>query len=77
MVSHRQALLSSALFVVALIFWMWITTQPFSSTGDLSIIVGGVVLVFPVAWLGRTVLDKQPTPSRAVWITTLVHYAAI
>ncbi|HXX17338.1 MAG TPA: isoprenylcysteine carboxylmethyltransferase family protein [Candidatus Eremiobacteraceae bacterium] len=42
---------------------------------NLSIIGGGVLLTFPVVWLGRKILDKQPTTSRAVWVTTFVHLA--
>jgi len=42
---------------------------------NLSLIVGGVLLVFPIVWLGRMILDRQPTTSRATWITTFVHYA--
>ena len=37
--------------------------------------MGGVLLAFPIVWLGRMILDRQPTTSRAVWITTFVHYA--
>jgi protein-S-isoprenylcysteine O-methyltransferase Ste14 len=37
--------------------------------------VGGVLLVFPVVWPGRMILDRQPTTSRAVWVTMFVHYA--
>jgi protein-S-isoprenylcysteine O-methyltransferase Ste14 len=77
MASHRQALLSIALLIVGLVLWAWIANQPFSSAQNLSVIVGGVLLVFPVAWLGRKVLGEQPTTSRAVWITTLVHYAVL
>lgn len=77
MASPRQALLSIALFVVALVLWIWIANQSLSSAQNLSIIVGGVLLLFPVAWLGRWALDTQPTTSRAVWITTLVHYAVL
>jgi protein-S-isoprenylcysteine O-methyltransferase Ste14 len=75
MKSHREALLRIALFVVTLFLWTWIAKQPFSSVQNLFIIVGGILLVFPVVWLGRKALDKQPTTSRAVWITTLIHFA--
>ena len=44
---------------------------------EISIIVGGILLVFPIAWLGRKVLDRQPSVNRTVWITTLVHYAVV
>jgi protein-S-isoprenylcysteine O-methyltransferase Ste14 len=55
--------------------WLWALNQPLSNMMNLSIIVGGVLLVFPLVWLGRVILDRQPTTSRAVWITTFVHYA--
>jgi len=32
------------------------------------------LLIFPLVWLGRKILDKNPTPSRVAWITTFVHY---
>lgn len=66
-----------ALFVPILYLWLWVLDQPFSSTVNLSIIVGGVLLAFPVVWLGRKILDKNPTASRAVWITTFVHYSVV
>ena len=57
--------------------WLWAQSQPFSNIMNLSITVGGVLLVYPIVWLGRMILDKQPTTSHAVWITTFVHYALV
>ena len=64
-----------ALLVFTWLIWLWVLNQPFSKIMDLAIIVGGVLLVFPIVWLGRMILDRQSTPSRVVWITTFVHYA--
>lgn len=64
-----------ALWVFTLLVWLWVYIQPFSNIMNLSIIVGCVLLVFPVVWIGRIILDKRPTISRAAWITTFVHYA--
>jgi len=64
-----------ALLVFTWLIWLWVLNQPLSNIMNLSIIVGGVLLVFPIVWLGRMILDRQPTTSRAVWITTFVHYA--
>ena len=61
--------------VFTLFIWLWALNQPLSNIMNLSIIVGGVLLVFPLVWLGRTILDRQPTTSHAAWITTFVHYA--
>jgi len=66
----RIALLGLILFLLA-----WMLNQSLSKIQNLSIIVGGIILVFPVVWVGRKVLDKLPTISRAVWVTTFVHFA--
>ncbi len=64
-----------ALLVFIWFLWWWAFNTPLSNVMNLSIIVGGVLLVFPIVWLGRMILDRQPTTSRAAWITTFVHYA--
>jgi protein-S-isoprenylcysteine O-methyltransferase Ste14 len=66
-----------ALLVLTLLIWLWALNQPLSNIANLSIIVGGVLLVFPIVWLGRMILDRQPTTSRAAWITTFIHYALV
>jgi protein-S-isoprenylcysteine O-methyltransferase Ste14 len=70
-----ELLIRVALLVLIWILWIWVANQPLSSAQNLSIIVGGLVLVFPVVWVGRKVLDKRPTLGRAVWVTTFVHFA--
>ena len=72
-----EAFVRITLFVLIIFLWLWVLDQPFSSTVNLSIIVGGVLLVFPIAWLGRKMLDKNPTPSHTAWITTFVHYTVV
>ena len=57
---------------ICLIFWS-AQNVSLSHAVNLSIIVGGVLLTFPLVWLGKKVLDKQPTLRRAVWVTTFVH----
>ena len=64
-----------ALLVFTFFILWWALNAPLSNVMNLSIIVGGVLLVFPLVWLGRMILDRQPTTSRAAWITTFVHYA--
>jgi protein-S-isoprenylcysteine O-methyltransferase Ste14 len=67
----------TALFVVILFLWSWILRQRFSEIMDMSIIVGAILMIFPIALLGRKMLDKNPTISRAVRITTFIHYAVV
>lgn len=56
------------------LLWWWLLNGTFSSELNLAIIAGGTMLVIPAAWLGRIMLDRQPTPERAGWTTTFVHY---
>jgi protein-S-isoprenylcysteine O-methyltransferase Ste14 len=64
-----------ALLVFTWLIWLWVLNSPLSNIMDLSIIVGGLLFVFPIVWLGRVILDRQPTTSRVAWVTTFVHYA--
>lgn len=74
----RQALEFPAkvvLLVLIWAIWWWALNAPLSDVMNLSIIAGGVLLTFPLVWLGRKILDRNPTTSRVVWITTFVHFA--
>jgi protein-S-isoprenylcysteine O-methyltransferase Ste14 len=57
--------------------WWWAINAPLTNVMNLSIIVGGVLLVFPVVWLGRKRLERNQATSRAAWITTFVHFAVM
>jgi protein-S-isoprenylcysteine O-methyltransferase Ste14 len=64
-----------ALFALAVFLMKWAFETPLSDVMNLSIILGGVLLVFPVVWLGRKILDRHLTRSGVVWITTFVQFA--
>ena len=66
-------ILKIALLALVWFTWWWAMTARLSTVMDLYIIVGAVLLVFPLVWLGRKVLDRHPTTSRVAWITTFVH----
>ena len=66
----RVALLAFIWFI-----WWWALNAPLSNVMNLFIIVGGLLLVFPLVWLGRKILDRHQTISRVAWTTTFVHYA--
>ena len=72
-----EALIRITLFVLIIFFWSWVFHQRLSNIMDISIIVGGILVIFPIAYLGRKMLDKNPTTSRTVWITTFVHYCVV
>lgn len=64
-----------ALLVSSWFLWWWAFNTPLSNVMNLSIIVGGVLLVFPLVWLGRKILDRHLTTSGVAWITTFVQFA--
>ncbi|HUN82494.1 MAG TPA: hypothetical protein VMV81_13400, partial [Phycisphaerae bacterium] len=43
------------------LIWWWASNAPLSDVTNLSIIAGGVLLVYPLAWLGRKMLDRRRT----------------
>jgi protein-S-isoprenylcysteine O-methyltransferase Ste14 len=66
----RVALLAFIWFIC----W-WALNAPLSNVMNLFIILGAVLLTFPLVWLGRKILDRHQTISRAAWTTTFVHFA--
>jgi protein-S-isoprenylcysteine O-methyltransferase Ste14 len=71
----RDTILKLAAFGVTVFFWLWLAKQQFPPYLDAVIIVGAILLVFPVVILGRWVLEARPTEARAAWITACVHFA--
>jgi len=66
-----------AFLMLILFIWLWALNQPLSNTMNRILIAGSELLVFPTVWLGRMILDRQPTTSRAAWITIFIHYALL
>jgi protein-S-isoprenylcysteine O-methyltransferase Ste14 len=56
-----------------LIWWLALTAR-LSNVMNLAIIVAGILLTFPLVWLGRKILDRHPTLEYAIWATTFVHF---
>jgi protein-S-isoprenylcysteine O-methyltransferase Ste14 len=65
------------LFGVVISLWWWAQSQQFAGFTSFFIVVGGILLVFPVVWLGRNLLDRQPTIQRAAQTSLLVHYTLL
>ena len=80
--SQSEVLMKQAivfLFKIALVAFSclvgwWAVTVPVSSAMNLSIIVGGVLLVFPLTWLGRIIIDRHYTMGCVTWVTTFEHF---
>ena len=65
------------LFAIIIIIWWWVLNQKFSNIVDITIIIGGILLIYPIAFLGRKMLYKNTTMNRTTRITTLVHYSVV
>jgi protein-S-isoprenylcysteine O-methyltransferase Ste14 len=66
-----------ALFALIVALWLWINYQQFPAIASFFIVIGGILLVFPVVWLGRVLLDRQPSTRRAAQTSLFVHYALL
>jgi protein-S-isoprenylcysteine O-methyltransferase Ste14 len=62
------------LFAIILSAWWLVLKAPLSNAVNLSIIVGGVLLTYPLVWFGRKILDQHQTIDHAVRTTTFVHF---
>ncbi len=71
----RDNFIRIALLVLMWVIWWWAVDAPLSDSVNLSIIVGGLLLVFPLVWFGRQLLGRSPTPGRVAWVTTFIHYS--
>lgn len=63
--------------VIILGVWWWLGGQRMDPTARLLALVAPALVGFPVVWIGRRLLDAEPTPHRAQWATTLVHYGLL
>jgi len=67
------ALIRIISFALTILSLVWILDQQLSPLLNLLCIIGGLFVVFPVVWIGRKLLDLDPTIERTMWITTVVH----
>jgi protein-S-isoprenylcysteine O-methyltransferase Ste14 len=72
-----EFLVKAALFALAWLSWRWALYASLSNGMNLSVIVGGILLAVPAAWLGRKMLDRHQTASGVAWTTTFVHFAVM
>ncbi len=55
--------------------WLWLLNQPLDPTVSIFLAIAGAFGVLPLVWVGRRLLDAQPTIEHALWVTTFVHYS--
>ena len=69
----REDFFRFALLAFIWLIWWGALNAPLSTGMNLTVIVGGVLLTFPLVWLGRQILDRTPKAGHVAWITTFVH----
>jgi protein-S-isoprenylcysteine O-methyltransferase Ste14 len=67
------SLIRVIVFALTVILWQWILKQSFSPLVNLFCIVGTVLAIYPIVWIGRKLLDLKPTIEQVAWVTTTVH----
>jgi protein-S-isoprenylcysteine O-methyltransferase Ste14 len=60
--------------ILTWIAWLWLIDQDLSLTSAFAIALGGILVVIPVVFVGRRLLDREPTIEWADLVTTILHY---
>lgn len=68
-----ETLLRFGLLAFVWLAWWWALEASLSAAANMGIIVGAVLLVFPVAAVGRWLLEGKPSASRVIRVTMFVH----
>lgn len=64
-------------FLLTLAVWHSVKDRTWDREVSFIIIVGGPLLVLPVARIGRVMMDARATLERAAWVAIPVHYAVM
>ena len=59
--------------IILMIFWL-VSIVNLSKVSNLILISGGVVLTYPLVWIGRKIIDRHRTKTEAEWVTTFLHF---
>jgi protein-S-isoprenylcysteine O-methyltransferase Ste14 len=54
--------------------WFWLIESSLFEPWYLWLAIGGVLILIPMIFLGRWILDHQPMIERAIWVTAMIHY---
>ena len=60
--------------ILTWIVWLWLIGQELGLGYAFGIAVGGILVIIPVVFVGRRLLDRQPTIEQADLLTTILHY---
>jgi protein-S-isoprenylcysteine O-methyltransferase Ste14 len=63
--------------IVMILLWTWQADHLFSLTSSLGLLVGSVLLYFPLCSVGRKLLDSHPSAGRAAQINLYLHFPLV
>ena len=63
-----QFFLKLVCLIIILVLWVWQADHAFSLAASLGLLIGSVLLYFPLCYLGRKLLDARPTAARAAQV---------
>jgi protein-S-isoprenylcysteine O-methyltransferase Ste14 len=66
-------ILRMAGFMITLYLFHRIQYGAFSRSMTSIMVVGAILLVFPIVWIGRKIVDIKPSIELLAWITSFVH----
>ena len=69
-----QFLLKFACLIITILLWVWQADHAFSLAASLGLLIGSVLLYFPLCYLGRKLLDARPSAARAAQVDELIHF---
>jgi protein-S-isoprenylcysteine O-methyltransferase Ste14 len=72
-----RAFVNLAGLAAAIIAWWWAWPRALDVWVSVAFIVGGPLGMFPLTWLCRALLDANPTPERAFFTSSLMHYGLL
>lgn len=67
-------ILRMAGFMITLYLFHLVQYGAFSRSMTSIMVVGAILLVFPIVWIGRKIVDIQPSIERLAWIYFLKVY---
>jgi protein-S-isoprenylcysteine O-methyltransferase Ste14 len=60
-------------FIMTVYIWRKVQFAELSQLAAYIVVIGPILFVFPVVWIGRKAVDLKATIERVAWITSFVH----
>ena len=72
-----QFLLKLLCLIIIIMLLSWQADHAFSLAASMGLLIGSVLLYFPLCYLGRKLLDARPTADRAAQVNVIIHFPLV